>query len=87
MLSSSRRTPLSDHACEALHEIQHQLLVEDPGFAQSFDIEVRLHAEPQQPHHGSPDLARRICTILLVLSLTYVVICWRDHQSAPRHLL
>ena len=66
---------LSDHEREALHEIQHQLLVEDPGFAQSFDIEVRsFNTEPQQPPHGSPDLARWIYTILLVLSLTYGVI-------------
>jgi hypothetical protein len=66
---------LSDHERWALHEIQHQLLVEDPGFAQSFDIEVRsFNTEPQQPPHGSPDQARWICTILLVLSLTYGVI-------------
>jgi hypothetical protein len=38
---------LSDHEREALHEIQHQLLVEDPGFAQSFDIEARsFNTEP-----------------------------------------
>ena len=32
---------LSDHEREALHEIQAGLLVEDPGFAQSFDSAVR----------------------------------------------
>ena len=66
---------LSDHEREALHEIQHQLLVEDPGFAQSFDTEARsFNIAPQRPRHGSPDLTRRIYTILLVLSLTYGVI-------------
>jgi hypothetical protein len=63
---------LSDYEREALHEIQHQLLVEDPGFAQSFDTETQsLDTKAQR---GSPDWTRRIYTILLVLSSTYGVI-------------
>jgi hypothetical protein len=66
---------LSDQEREALHEIQHQLLVEDPGFAQSFDTEARsFDTEPQRLHRGSPDQTRRTYTILLVLSLTCGVI-------------
>ncbi len=66
---------LSDHEREALHEIQHQLLVEDPGFAQSFDTETQsLDTTAKRPHRGSPDWTRRIYTILLVLSSTYGVI-------------
>jgi hypothetical protein len=66
---------LSDREREALLEIQAGLLVEDPGFAQSFDTETQsLDSTAQRPHRGSPDLTRRLYTILLVLSLTYWVI-------------
>ncbi len=66
---------LSDREREALHEIQHQLLVEDPGFAQSFDTETQsLDTTAQRPHRGWPDQTRRLYTILLVLSSTYGVI-------------
>ena len=66
---------LSDREREALLEIQAGLLVEDPGFAQSFDTETQsLDSTAQRPHRGSPDLTRRLYTILLVLSLTYGVI-------------
>ncbi|HEX4101709.1 MAG TPA: DUF3040 domain-containing protein [Pseudonocardiaceae bacterium] len=73
---------LSDHERDVLHEIQAGLLVEDPGFAQSFDTETQslateaqsLATEAQRPHRGSPDWTRWLYTILLVLSSTYAVI-------------
>lgn len=66
---------LDDREREALHEIQRQLLVEDPDFAQSFDAETQaLGISAQRLHRGSPDVTRRIYTILLVLSSTYGVI-------------
>jgi hypothetical protein len=66
---------LSDYEREALHEIQHQLLVEDPSFAQSFDTKTQfLDTEVQRSHRGSTDWTRRLYTILLVLSSTYAVI-------------
>jgi Protein of unknown function (DUF3040) len=66
---------LDDREREALHEIQRQLLVEDPGFAQSFDTETQaLDTQTQRVHRGAPDVTRRTYTILLVLSSTYGVI-------------
>jgi hypothetical protein len=66
---------LDDREREALHEIQRQLLVEDPGFARSFDTETQaLNTNPQRLHRGSPDVTRRTYTILLVLSSMYGVI-------------
>jgi hypothetical protein len=45
---------LSDREREALLEIQAGLLVEDPGFAQSFDTETQsLDSTAQRPHRGS----------------------------------
>lgn len=47
---------LSDREREALHEIQAGLLVEDPGFAQSFDAETQsLDTPARRPHRGSPE--------------------------------
>jgi hypothetical protein len=63
---------LSDREREALHEIQAGLLVEDPGFAQSFDTEPQaLDTKPQRLHRSSPGVTRRTYMILLVLSSMY----------------
>ncbi len=51
---------LSDHERETLQEIQRQLLVEDPGFARSFEV-----AEQRSPH----DRRRRACTVSAVVAL------------------
>ncbi|MGW4424229.1 DUF3040 domain-containing protein [Streptosporangium sp. NPDC004631] len=59
---------LSDREREALREIQCRLLVEDPGFAQSFNADVR------RLNRASPDLTWWTYTNLLVLSLTFGVI-------------
>jgi Protein of unknown function (DUF3040) len=59
---------LSDHELEALHEIQHRMLVEDPSFARSFE------SDAQRLHRDSPDLVKWIYTISLVVSLAFAAV-------------
>ncbi|MEV4078281.1 DUF3040 domain-containing protein [Nonomuraea fuscirosea] len=60
---------LDDYEREALREIQHQLLVEDPDFAKSFGTDAqRLHRA------ATPDLSRRAYTVMLVFSSAFAVI-------------
>lgn len=51
---------LSDHERETLQEIQRQFLVEDPGFARSFEA-----AEQRSPHGRH----RRACAVAVVLAM------------------
>ncbi|MGQ0716352.1 MAG: DUF3040 domain-containing protein [Pseudonocardiales bacterium] len=55
---------LSDHERKTLREVERQFMLEDPGFAQSFDTDA------QHLHRDSPGLPRWAYTILLVISST-----------------
>ena len=59
---------LSDRDRETLHEIQCQLLVEDPSFARSFDDEA------WRSHSRMPGVTRRIFTVLLVASCAMLAV-------------
>jgi len=58
---------LSDRERETLEEIQRRLLLEDPGFAQSFSTRGRRLRR-------SRGLSRRVYTILLVFSAAFAVL-------------
>ncbi|MGH3522554.1 MAG: DUF3040 domain-containing protein [Mycobacterium sp.] len=65
---------LSDRERETLDQIQRQLLVEDPGFAQSFDSDAqRLPRESRAPrdrhrwaYTGAIVVAVMLCTLMLL---------------------
>ena len=59
---------LSDHEQKTLREVERQFILEDPGFARSFDTDA------QRPHRDAPDLPRWAYTTLLVVSSTFGLI-------------
>ncbi len=59
---------LSDHERKTLREVERQFMLEDPGFAQSFDTDA------QRLHRGAPVLPRWAYTTLLVVSSTFGLI-------------
>ena len=68
-----------DRDRETLHEIQCQLLVEDPSFARSFEAKARRSPSRM------PGVTRRIVTVLLVAScsmLAVTVLIGRSLMSA-----
>jgi len=61
---------LSDREREALHEIQRQLLVEDPAFGQSFETRThRLARRPWYQQRGLYTMAIVVVAMLGVLML------------------